>query len=90
MMITENYLRIFEEKLITLSGGSFELIKRDNFYIKIYTKGILSKMNAKFWKLIERDGKEYRKPLRNPDNLIGKNFEGEAVFLIDNIYIIKN
>ena len=80
----------FEEKLNTLSGGSLELIKRDNFYIKIYTKGILSKMNAKFWKLIERDGKEYRKPLRNPDNLIGKNFQGEAVFLINNIHIIKN
>ena len=47
-------------------------------------------MNTKFWKLIERDGKEYRKPPLNPDNLIGKNFEGEAVFLIDNIYIIKN
>ena len=47
-------------------------------------------MNAKFWKLIERDGKECRKPLGNPDNLIGKNFEGEAVLLIDKIYIIKN
>ena len=43
----------------------------------------------KLWKLVERDGREYRKPLHNPDNLIGKNFEGEAVFSLDNIFMGK-
>ena len=50
----------------------------------------MKKINVKFWELFERDGKEYRKPLRNLDNLIGKNFEGEAVFSLDNIYVVKN
>ena len=43
----------------------------------------------KLWKPIERDEKEYRKPLHNPHNLIGKNFEGEAVFSLDNIFMGK-
>ena len=30
-------------------------------------------MNMKFWQLFERDGKEYRKPLHNPENLVEKN-----------------
>ena len=46
-------------------------------------------MNVKFWELFEKDHKEYRKPLRNPDNLIEKNFEGEAVFSLDNIFMGK-
>ena len=79
----------FGEKFNTLSGGSLNLIKEDNFYLKIYTKPN-EKINVKFWELFERDGKEYRKPLRNLDNLIGKNFEGEAVFSLDNIYVVKN
>ena len=64
------------------------LIKGDNFYLKIYTK-TNGKINVKFWKLFERDMKEYRKPLHNPDNLIGKNFEGEAGFSLDNIFMGK-
>ena len=81
----------FEEKLRSLSIGkkdSLKLIKGDNFYLKIYTKPN-GKINAKFWKLVERDGKEYRKPLHNPDNLIGKNFEDEAVFSLDSIFMGK-
>ena len=49
----------------------------------------MEKINVKFWQCFEKDGKEYRKPLRNPGNLIGKNFEGEAVFSLDNIFIGK-
>ena len=55
----------FEEKLRSLAfdkKDSLKLIKGDNFYLKIYTKPN-RKINAKFWKLVERDGKEYRKPL---------------------------
>ena len=36
----------------------------------------------KFWELFEIDGKEYRKPLHNPDNLIQKNFEGEVILKV--------
>ena len=43
-------------------------------------------MNLKFWQLFERDGKEYRKPLHNPDNLIEKDFEGEIIFKLDKIF----
>ena len=46
-------------------------------------------MNVKFWELFEIDGKEYRKPIHNPDNLIEKNFEGEVVFKLDKIFIGK-
>ena len=63
-------------------------IKGDNFYLKIYTTPN-GKINVKFLKLVERDGNEYRKPLHNTDNLIGKNFEGEAVFSLDNIFMGK-
>ena len=46
-------------------------------------------MNVKFWELFEIDGKEYRKPIHNPENLIDKNFEGEVVFKLDKISIGK-
>ena len=86
----------FEEKLRSLANeqspvritgkkDSLKLIKGDSFYLKIYTKPN-GKINVKFWKLVERDRKEYKNPLHNPDNLIWKNFEGEAVFSLDNIF----
>ena len=86
----------FEEKLRSLTNEQsladkkdfLKLIKGGNFYLKIYTKPN-GKINVKFWELIERDGKEFRKPLRNPDNLIEKKFEGEAVFSLDNIFMGK-
>ena len=89
-MITENYLRNLRRNrsLSNDKKDSLKLIKRDNFYLKIYTKPN-GKINVKSWKLVERDGKEYRKPLHNPDNLIGKNFEGEAVFSLNNIFMGK-
>ena len=69
MMITKLFEK-FEEKLRCLANeqspmrstdkkDSLKLIKRDNFYLKIYTKPN-GKINVKFWKLVERDGKEYR------------------------------
>ena len=76
----------FEEKLGTLiNDKSLKWVKKDNVYLKIYNKPN-GKMNVKFWQLFERDGKEYRKPLHNPENLIEKNFEGEVVFKLDKIF----
>ena len=76
----------FEEKLRTLiSDNSLKWVKEDNVYLKIYTKPN-RKMNVKFWELFEIDGKEYRKLLHNPDNLIEKNFEGEVVFRLNKIF----
>ena len=64
----------FEKKLRCLAReGSFEVDLRDYIYLKIYT--LHEKINAKFWEIFERDGKEYRKPLRNPNKLIDKNLE---------------
>ena len=80
----------FEEKLRHLSrSGSLKLAKENNFYFKIYTKPN-GKMNVKFWELFEKDGKEYKRHLGDPGNLLEKNFEGEAVFSRDNIYVVKN
>ena len=90
--VDDDNRKLFEESgetFNTLSGGSLNLMKGDNFYLKIYTKPN-EKMNVKFWELFERDENEYRRPLHNPGNLIGKNFEGEAVFSLDNIYVVKN
>ena len=79
----------FEKKLRTLiNDKSLKWVKEDNVYLKIYNK-LNGKMNVKFWELVEIDGKEYRKPLHNPENLIEKNFEGEAVFKLDKIFIGK-
>ena len=75
----------FEEKLSSLSNYQLRWIKKDNVYLKIYNKPN-GKMNLKFWQLFERDGKEYRKPLHKPDNLIEKNFEGEIIFKLDKIF----
>ena len=75
----------FEEKLSSLSNYQLRWIKKDNVYLKIYNKPN-GKMNLKFWQLFERDGKEYRKPLHNPDNLIEKNCEGEVIFKLDKIF----
>ena len=62
----------FEEKLGTLiNDKSLKWVKKDNVYLKIYNKPN-GKTNVKFWQLFERDGKEYRKPLHNTDNLIEK------------------
>ena len=79
----------FEEKLRTLiNDNSLKWAKGDNVYLKIYNKPY-RKMNVKFWELFEIDGKEYRKPIHNPENLIEKNFEGEIVFKLDKIFIGK-
>ena len=75
----------FEEKLSAITNYQLRWIKKDNVYLKIYNKPN-GKMNLKFWQLFERDGKEYRKPLHNPDNLIEKNSEGEVIFKFDKIF----
>ena len=76
----------FEEKMRTLiNDKSLKWVKEDNVYLNIYTK-LNGKMNVKFWELFERDGKEYRKPLHNPENLIENNFEGEVAFRLNKIF----
>ena len=76
----------FEEKLSTLiNDKSLKWVKKDNVYLKIYNKPN-GEMNVKFWQVFERDGKEYRKPLHNPENLIEKNFEGEVIFKLDKVF----
>ena len=70
---------------LLINDKSLKWVKKDNVYLKIFDKPN-GKMNVKFWQLFERDGKEYRKPLHNPENLIKKNFEGEVVFKLDKIF----
>ena len=86
VQVDDDNRKLFEEKLGTLiNDKSLQWVKKDNVYLKIYNKPN-GKMNVKFWQLFERDGKEYRKPLHNPENLIEKNFEGEVVFKLDKIF----
>ena len=75
----------FEEKLSSLSNYKLKWIKKEYVYLKIYNKNN-GKMNVKFWKLLEIDGKEFRKTFHNPENLIDKNFEGEVVFQLDKVF----
>ena len=86
VQVDDDNKKLFEEKLRTLiNDKSLKWGKKDNVYLKIYNKSN-GEMNVKFWELFEIDGKEYRKPLHNPDNLIENNFEGEVIFKLDKIF----
>ena len=90
MMITENYLRDFEEKLQSLTGdGELKLIKYDRVYLKIYVND-KGEMAPKFWEVFCEDGKEYKKPVWDEEALLGKYIEGEVVFSIANIFVGKS
>ena len=76
----------FEKKLQSLAGvDRFKFIKYGRVYLKIYfnDKG---EMAPKFWKVFEKDGKEYKKKIRDKESLIWKYIEGEVVFSIANIF----
>ena len=77
----------FEEKLQSLTAVELELIKYVRVYLKIYLNE--GKMVPKFWKVFEKNGKEYKKAILNKDSLDWKNIEGEIVFSIANIFVEK-
>ena len=77
----------FEEKLQSLTAGELELIKYGRVYLKIYLNE--GKMVPKFWKVFEKNGKEYKKAILNKESLDWKNIEGEIVFSIANIFVEK-
>ena len=77
----------FEEKLQSLTAVELELIKYGRVYLKIYLNE--GKMVPKFWKVFEKNGKEYKKAILNKDSLDWKNIEGEIVFSIANIFVEK-
>ena len=47
------------------------------------------KMVPKFWKVFEKNGKEYKKAILNKESLDWKNIEGEIIFSIANIFVEK-
>ena len=76
----------FEEKLQSLSrADELKLIKYGRVYLKIYLNE--GKMAPKFWKVFEKNGKEYKKEIRDKESLIGENIEGEIVFSFANIFV---
>ena len=99
MLITENYLKIFEEKLQSLTGdGELKLIKYGRVYLKIYVND-KGEMAPKFWEVFCEDGKsgsseqsskEYKKEIWDEESLLGKYIEGEVVFSIANIFVGKS
>ena len=70
-----------------------KMIKESNLdgsksvYMKVYKKN--GKINAVFWKLFKKDGKEYKKSLHYPKDLTETAFEGERIFRLNNIYLGK-
>ena len=77
----------FEKKLQSLTGANeLKFIKYGRVYLKIYfnDKG---EMAPKFWKVFVKDGKEYKKKIRDKESLIWKYIEGEIVFSIANIFV---
>ena len=87
----ENQLMYFLENdevwTTVIEKEDVKLIRGGRVYLKIYQND--GKMTPKFWKLFEKDGKEYKKPIHNPESLIGENIEGEVVFSIANIFVGK-
>ena len=79
----------FEKKLQSLTDDEVKLIKYDRVYLKIYLNDE-GKMIPKFWKVFEKNSKEYKKTIWEKESLIGKNIEGEIVFSIANIFVGKN
>ena len=79
--------KAFEEKLQSLTAVKLELIKYGRVYLKIYLNE--GKMVPKFWKVFEKNGKEYKKAIRDKESLDWKNIEGEIVFSIANIFVEK-
>ena len=78
----------FEKKIHSEAGDEVELIKYDKVFLKIYLND-KGKMVTKFWKVFEKNGKEYKKAIRDKESLDWKNIEGEIVFSIANIFIEK-
>ena len=78
----------FEKKIHSEAGDEVELIKYDKVFLKIYLND-KGKMVPKFWKVFEKNGKEYKKAIRDKESLDWKNIEGEIVFSIANIFIEK-
>ena len=59
--------------------------KNDKVYLKLYFDE--GKPVPKFWKVIEKDGKERKRRIQDTESLNWKNIEGEIVFSIANIFI---
>ena len=78
----------FEKKIHSEAGDEVELIKYDKVFLKIYLND-KGKMAPKFWKVFEKNGKEYKKAIWDKESLDWKNIEGEIVFSIANIFIKK-
>ena len=78
----------FEKKIHSEAGYEVELIKYDKVFLKIYLND-KGKMVPKFWKVFEKNGKEYKKAIRDKESLDWKNIEGEIVFSIANIFVEK-
>ena len=91
MKVDDDNRKLFEDfkkKLQSLTEDEVKLIHYGSAYLKIYLDE--EKMVPKFWKVFEKDGKEYKKAIRDKESLIWKTIEGEIVFSIANIFVEKN
>ena len=59
--------------------------KNDKVYLKLYFDE--GRPVPKFWKVIEKDGKERKRRIQDTESLNWKKVEGEIVFSIANIFI---
>ena len=76
----------FEKKLQSEFGKVVELIQYNRVYLKVFISDE-GEMHPKFWKVIEKDGEEYKERIWGKDSLNWKIIEGEIIFSIENIYV---
>ena len=77
----------FEKKLQSLTDYEVKLIQYGCVYLRIYY--IDGKIMPRFWKVFEKEGKEYKEEIRDKESLDWKTIEGEIIFSIANIFVEK-
>ena len=86
MYFLENYPG---ETWPSITKEDISLIEEGVVYLKIYLSDE-GETGPKFWKVIEKDGKEYKERIWDTESLVWARIEGEIVFSIENIFVEKN
>ena len=98
MLITEKFFEDFEDVLgyylenypgepwpESVTDNISLIRKNDKVYLKLYFDE--GRPVPKFWKVIEKDGKERKRRIQDTESLNWKKIEGEIVFSIANIFV---
>ena len=86
MYFLENYPG---EPWPSITTEDISLIEGEMVYLKIYLSDE-GKTGPKFWKVNEKEGKEYKERIWDTESLVWTRLEGEIMFSIENIFVEKN